>query len=112
MPKPSKKISLKMPTLEEDQLITAAAKSDPDALPLTDEQMSAMVPMRVLRGRPTLATTKQLVSIRYGPVVIDYFRASGVDWQARLDAVLNDSIESHSTGDAKGAEHQVSEDGG
>ena len=53
MSKPLKKISLKMPTFEEDQLITAAAESDPDALPLTDEQMSAMVPIRVLRGRPS-----------------------------------------------------------
>ena len=34
-----------MPTLEEDQLITAAAESDSDALPLTDEQMSAMAPL-------------------------------------------------------------------
>jgi hypothetical protein len=30
MSKPSKKISLKMPTLEEDQLIKAAAESDPE----------------------------------------------------------------------------------
>ena len=51
MSKPSKKISLKMPTLEEDQLIKAAAESDPDALPLTDEQMSAIIPIRVLRGK-------------------------------------------------------------
>jgi hypothetical protein len=58
MSKPSKKISLKMPTLEEDQLITAAAESDSDALPLTDEQMSAMVPIRGLRGRPKLANKK------------------------------------------------------
>jgi hypothetical protein len=50
MSKQSKKIRLTMPTLEEDQLITAAAESDPDALPLTDEQMSAMVPIRVLHG--------------------------------------------------------------
>ena len=56
-----------MPPLEEDQLITEAAESDPDALPLTDEQMSAMVPIRVLRGRPKLAKKKQLVSIRYSP---------------------------------------------
>ena len=54
MSKPSKKINLKMPSVEEDQLITAAAESDPDALPLTDEQMGRMVPMRVLRGRPKL----------------------------------------------------------
>jgi uncharacterized protein (DUF4415 family) len=103
MSKPLKQISLKMPTLEEDQLITAAAESDPDALPLTDEQMSAMVPIRVLRGRPQLANKKQLVSIRYSPEVINYFRASGAGWQARMDAVLKQYVEAHSTGDAKGA---------
>jgi uncharacterized protein (DUF4415 family) len=103
MSKPLKNISLKMPTLEEDYLITAAAESDPDALPLTDEQMRAMVPMRVLRGRPKLANKKHLVSIRYSPEVIDYFRASGAGWQSRMDAVLKDYIEAHSTGEAKGA---------
>ncbi|MFM9047936.1 MAG: BrnA antitoxin family protein [Cyanobium sp.] len=98
-----KKINLKMPTIEEDKLITAAAESDPDAIPLTDEQMSAMVPIRVLRGRPKLANKKKLVSIRYSPEVIDYFRASGAGWQARMDAVLKEYVEAHSTGDAKGA---------
>ena len=100
MSKPLKKIILKMPTLEEDRLITSAAESDPDALPLTDEQMSAMVPIRVLRGHPKLTNKKQLVSIRYSPEVIDYFRASGAGWQARMDAVLKDYVEAHSTGDA------------
>ena len=103
MSKPLKKINLKMPTIEEDKLITAAAESDPDAIPLTDEQMSAMVPIRVLRGRPKLANKKKLVSIRYSPEVIDYFRASGAGWQARMDAVLKQYVEAHSTGDAKGA---------
>jgi uncharacterized protein (DUF4415 family) len=98
-----KKTRLKMPTLEEDQLITAAAESDPDALPLTDEQMSAMVPFRVHRGRPKLAYKKKLVSIRYSPEVIDYLRASGAGWQARMDSVLKVYVEAHSTGDAKGA---------
>jgi len=92
MSTPLKKISLKMPTLDEDKLITAAAESDPDALPLTDEQMSAMVPIRVPRGRPKLEYKKQLVSIRYSPEVIDYFRASGAGWQARMDAVLKDYV--------------------
>ena len=103
MSKPSKKINLKMPTVEEDQLITAAAESDPDALPLTDEQMERMVPMRVLRGRPKLGNKKLLISIRYSPEVIDYFKASGAGWQARMDAVLKQYVEAHSTGVAKGA---------
>ena len=103
MSKPLKKISLKMPTLEEDDLITAAADSDPDALPLTDEQMSGMVPITVLRGRPKLANKKKLISIRYSPEVIDYFRASGAGWQARMNAVLKEYVEAHTAGDAKGA---------
>jgi uncharacterized protein (DUF4415 family) len=103
MSKPTKKINLKMPTLEEDQVITAAAESDHDDLPLTEEQMGEMVPIRVLRGRPKLANKKQLVSIRYSPEVIDYFRASGVGWQSRMDAVLKEYIEANSTDDVKAA---------
>ena len=41
-----------MPALEEDQAIIAAAESDPSDLPLTEEQMGEMVPIRMLRGRP------------------------------------------------------------
>ena len=33
-----------MPTAEEDRAITAAAKADPDAPPLTPAQLKAMVP--------------------------------------------------------------------
>ncbi len=44
--------------------------------------------MRVLRGRPKSETSKRLVSIRYSPDVIDYFRATGAGWQSRMDAVL------------------------
>ena len=65
--------------------------------------MSSMVAIRVIRGRPKLANKKQLVSIRYSPEVIDYFRASGAGWQARMDAVLKDFVEAQSTGDANGA---------
>lgn len=91
-----------MLTIREDQLI-ATGESEPDALPLTDDQISAMVPMRVLRGRPELANKKQVVSIRYSPKVIVHFGASGAGWQARMDAVLKEYVEAHSTNNAKGA---------
>lgn len=51
MSKPSKEINMKIPTVEEIQLMSATVESDPHALPLTDEQMERNVPMRVLRGR-------------------------------------------------------------
>ena len=40
-----------MPTVEEDATITTAALNDPDAQPLTDAQLGAMVSMKTLRGR-------------------------------------------------------------
>jgi hypothetical protein len=55
MLKPVKKTSLKMASMEEDQPITAAAESDPDALPLIDEPLTESVPIRMLRSRPLLA---------------------------------------------------------
>jgi uncharacterized protein (DUF4415 family) len=77
-----------MPTTEQDKAITAAAKADPDAQPLTPKQLKSMVPLRALRGRPKSARTKQLVSVRYSPEVLAYFKATGEGWQSRMDGVL------------------------
>jgi uncharacterized protein (DUF4415 family) len=97
-----KKASIQIPSLEEDREISNAANADPDATPLTDEQMGQMVPLKALRGRPRLANRKQLVSIRYSPEVLDYFRSSGAGWQSRMDAVLRQYVESRSGFNAEG----------
>jgi uncharacterized protein (DUF4415 family) len=81
-----------MPSLAEDRAITAAAKSDPDARPLTPKQLAAMVPMRALRGRPKSANAKQLVSVRYSPEVLEYFKSTGEGWQSRMDGVLREYV--------------------
>jgi len=80
------------PSLVDDRKITAAARVDPDALPLTAEQLEAMVPLRTVRGRPKSANPKQLVSVRYSPEVLAYFRATGEGWQARMDGVLRQYV--------------------
>jgi uncharacterized protein (DUF4415 family) len=85
-----------MPSLEEDKAITAAAKADPDALPLTSEQLKAMVPLKSLRGRPKSANKKLLVSVRYSPEVLAFFRSTGDGWQARMDSVLQQYVARHS----------------
>ncbi len=85
-----------MPTSKEDKAITAAAKADPDAQPLTAKQLKAMVPMRALRGRPKSERTKQLVSVRYSPEVLVYFKSTGEGWQARMDSVLRAYVTRHS----------------
>jgi uncharacterized protein (DUF4415 family) len=80
------------PTPEEDRAITAAAKADPDAQPLTANQLKAMVPMRALRGRPKSPNRKLLVSIRYSPEVVAYFKSTGEGWQARMDSALRQYV--------------------
>lgn len=93
MSKPSKqRPSIVMPSVDEDRAITAAAKADPDAPPLTPAQLASMVPARAVRGRPPLESKKQLVSIRYSPEVLAYFKSTGEGWQARMDGVLKDYI--------------------
>lgn len=37
---------------------------------------------------PQLAPTKQLVSVRYSPEVLAFFKASGIGWQTRMDDAL------------------------
>ena len=101
MPKPQKPTSILIPTPEEDLAITAAAKADPDALPLTPGQLQAMVPLRSLRGRPKSANTKQLVSIRYSPEVLQYFKAAGPGWQVRMDEALKKYVASHPLRDSE-----------
>ena len=85
-----------MPTAAEDKGITAAAKSDPDAKPLTPAQLKAMVPLRPLRGRPKSESKKLLVSVRYSPEVIAYFKSTGEGWQSRMDGVLRQYVSRHS----------------
>ena len=96
MSKVSKRPSVLMPTPEEDRAITAAAKNDPDAQPLTSKQLKAMVPLRSLRGRPKSENKKLLVSVRYSPEVVEYFRSTGEGWQARMDGVLREYVARHS----------------
>jgi len=96
MSKVSKRPPVAMPTTEEDKAITAAAKTDPDAQPLTPKQLKAMVPMRQLRGRPKSEHKKLLVSVRYSPEVVAYFKSTGEGWQSRMEGVLREYVERRS----------------
>jgi uncharacterized protein (DUF4415 family) len=51
----------------------------------------------VRHGRPEAKGRKVLLSVRYSPEVVEYFRATGEGWQARMDAALKDWIKAHSS---------------
>ena len=88
MSKTTLKRVIAMPTEAENRKSWRSAQADPDALPLTDNQLTAMVPLKSVRGRPKSANKKLLVSVRYSPEVLTYFRSTGEGWQSRMDGVL------------------------
>ena len=49
-----------------------------------------------LRGRPKAAVTKERVTIRLSPDVVQPFRATGDGWQTRIDSALRDWLKKHS----------------
>lgn len=50
-----------------------------------------------------LAATKQLVSVRYSPEVLQYFKASGSGWQTRMNQALLEWIHTHPVRGRSGA---------
>lgn len=49
-----------------------------------------------LRGRPKAVVTKERITIRLSPDVVQTFRATGDGWQTRVDAALRDWLKNHS----------------
>ena len=49
-----------------------------------------------LRGRTKLPKTKERITIRLSPEVLESFRASGAGWQTRVDAAIRDWLKTHS----------------
>ena len=96
MSKVTKRAAVVMPTVAEDKAITSAAKADPDAQPLKPRQLQAMVPLKSVRGRPKSESKKLLVSVRYSPEVVAYFKSTGEGWQSRMDGVLQQYVARHS----------------
>jgi uncharacterized protein (DUF4415 family) len=78
---------IKLLSNQEDAAITAAALSDPDALPLTDAQWAQVKP-QLKRGRPLGSGSKTQVTLRIDTEVLNKFKATGSGWQSRINEVL------------------------
>lgn len=44
---------------------------------------------------PGRKAKKVLLSVRYSPEVVEYFKATGEGWQTRMDEALKEWVESH-----------------
>ncbi|TAN68553.1 MAG: hypothetical protein EPN17_08855 [Methylobacter sp.] len=92
---PALKPGTLIPTDEEDAVITAAALSDPDALPLTEAEWKDVKPLLRMGGRPKAEITKERITIRLSPDVLAVFKATGKGWQSRIDAALKEWVQEH-----------------
>ena len=52
----------------------------------------------IQRGRPKAKSHKVLLSIRYSPEVVTYFRSTGAGWQTRMDDALKEWLKEHAPG--------------
>jgi len=98
MSKTNEASAVLMPSVEDDKRVLAAARSDPDAQPLTSAQLKAMVPLKKVLGRPVTGNRKVLLSVRYSAEVVAFFKSTGDGWQTRMDGVLREYVEKHSRG--------------
>jgi uncharacterized protein (DUF4415 family) len=65
----------------------------------------AAVAQKRQRGErgPQVAPTKQLVSVRYSPEVLQYFKATGTGWQTRMNEALLEWVNKRSARSRSGA---------
>jgi len=84
-----------LPNLEEEARIREGIAKGPGTHELTDEKLAQMHPLSRSPGRPKADSTKQPVSIRLSPEVVEYFKAEGPGWQTRIDAVLREHVKTH-----------------
>jgi uncharacterized protein (DUF4415 family) len=76
---------------DEEAAIQAGIHADPETHEPSENAAKAL--RRV--GRPPLAVTKERITIRLSPDVVEAFRATGKGWQTRMDAALKDWLKDH-----------------
>ena len=94
------RFSSRSPITDDDQAeIQRMIASDPDNPEWTEEELQSAKPFRQVfpdlaasidreiarRGRPPLATTKQPVTIRLDPDLVNHYKAKGKGWQSRMN---------------------------
>ena len=77
-----------IPDEEENARINAGIEADPDTYELSEDEFRELRPV----GRPKADVTKERITIRLSPEVVEYFRSQGKGWQTRIDEALKAMI--------------------
>ena len=79
-------------TADEDAAIAAGIAADPDTYEPSGAEIMAMRPVS---GHSHIIARKVLLSVRYSPEVVSFFRATGKGWQTRMNDALKEWISAH-----------------
>jgi uncharacterized protein (DUF4415 family) len=80
-----------LPSPEEEAKIRAGIASAPETCELSDDMIQKLRPISKVKR----VAAKQLVSLQLSAEVVAYFKATGKDWQTRVDEVLKEYINLH-----------------
>ncbi|MNT92587.1 hypothetical protein D3C72_2338970 [compost metagenome] len=87
-----------MPTPAEDRAIRQGIADDPDTMELGDDFFEKARPASEVLGASVVAAltarTKDQVTLRLDPDVLDALQSTGPGWQARVNALLREDIAS------------------
>ena len=84
------------PLIEKDGEVRELSAADIKRMRPAREMLPASLRAKLGVRGPQRAPTKQRITIRLSPEVVEQFRATGDGWQTRVDAALRDWLESHS----------------
>lgn len=80
---PALKSTTIFPTMEEDSMITTAALSYADSVPLTDAEWNRV-------KTKTFSKPASQIAVNLSANVVAAFKEKGQDWQNKIDTVLQD----------------------
>ncbi|MCB1666256.1 MAG: BrnA antitoxin family protein [Pseudomonadales bacterium] len=79
-----------------DKDIAAGIAKDSDAAPVLNDLSDFKPAIQFLKERagrgPQISPTKERITIRLSPEVLEYYRATGKGWQSRIDQALKETI--------------------
>lgn len=85
------------PLIDKDGEVRELVVADIKRFRAPDQVLSKSLVEKLSGRGPQKKPTKERITIRLSPEVVQSFRATGDGWQTRVDAALRDWLKSHRT---------------
>ena len=83
------------PLIDSEGEVRTLSQADIKRMRPASEALPASLQAKLRTRGPQKTPTKERITIRLSPEVVQPFRATGDGWQARVDAALKDWLKTH-----------------